>query len=181
MPNTHCTFDTYEALEPWRIQAKQLAQEFVDDTDANVFYIGAQVGAGKTHLCTAMAGVMLHRGQSLRYMPWRDESVKLKALVKDDERYFESIYPYKTCEVLYIDDFLTPQGDMPTKGDMNLAFELVNYRINNPGLITIISSERTIDEVMNIDMGLGSRLYEKAERYRLTIERDENKNYRLRV
>ena len=42
-------------------------------------FIGGQVGAGKTHLCTAMVGEFLKRGISAKYMLWRDDALKLKA------------------------------------------------------------------------------------------------------
>ena len=71
--------------------------------------------------------------------------------------------PWKTVEVLYIDDlFKTEQGRNPTTADVNIAFEILNYRYRNPELITIISSERTIQDIVKIDEAVGSRIFEKS-------------------
>ena len=176
-----CTFDTFETLKPWQQVAKARAQAFVADTENEWFYVGGAVGSGKTHLCTAVVGELMKRGKAARYMLWRDESVRIKASVNDETGYYEAVNPLKTVEVLYIDDFFkTQHGRDVTAGDVNLAFEIINHRYNNPGLVTIISSERTIDEIMDADMATGSRIYQQAGEYRLTISRGEDKNYRLR-
>jgi DNA replication protein DnaC len=171
-----CTFDAFETHEPWQAEIKRCAETCVNEP--SWFYIGGEVGCGKTHICTAIVGELLNRGRSARYMLWRDESVVLKAVVGDDQAYYESVSPLKTVDVLYIDDFLKTRT--VTQGDVNLAFEIINYRYNNPDLITVISSEHTLDEIMEIDMAVGSRIYQRAGRYKLTISRDAKKNYRLR-
>ena len=176
-----CTLNTFEAQEPWQQVAKARAREFVNDTENEWFYVGGAVGSGKTHICTAIVGELIKQGRAARYMLWRDDSVRIKASVNDEEGYYEAVNPLKIVEVLYIDDFFkTQKGRDVTGGDVNLAFEIINYRYNNPGSITLISSERTIDEIMDIDQAVGSRIYQKAGKYRLSIGRGENKNYRLR-
>lgn len=80
--------------------------------------------------------------------------------------------------MLYIDDFFkTQQGTNVTPADVKLAFELLNWRyIKNK--ITIFSSERFIQDIMNIDESL-SRIFEKAK-IRVSIKADKNRNYRLK-
>ena len=46
-------------------------------------------------------------------------------------------------------------GKPITQGDINIAFEIINYRYIND-LITIISSELLLDEIINIDEATGS-------------------------
>jgi DNA replication protein DnaC len=83
--------------------------------------------------------------------------------------------------VLYIDDFWkTQQGTNPTPADVHLAFEIINYRYQDKKCVTIISCERTVKELMQIDETVGSRIFERSKDYRLEIERDSAKNFRLR-
>ena len=82
--------------------------------------------------------------------------------------------------MLYIDDFFkTERGKSPTSGDINIAFELLNYRYINGQLITIISCERDVDEVMRIDEAVGSRIYERTRGNCVCIDSKPGRNYRL--
>ena len=107
-------------------------------------------------------------------MLWRDDIVKLKACVTDSEEYSRQIKPFKSVQVLYIDDFL--KGKV-TEADINIAFEILNYRYHNQSMRTIISSERSIEEVLDIDEAVGSRIYERSRGYYITAPAE---NWRLR-
>lgn len=174
------TFDKYEAKEEWQKDIKDKAIKFTTETGDKWFFIGGQVGAGKTHICTAICGNFIKQGKNVKYMLWTDESKRLKAIVNDDTEYSRAVEELKTVDVLYIDDFLKVKaGEKPTAGDINLAFEILNRRmINNE--ITVISSEKTILELMDVDEALMSRVYQKTGEYKINIEKDVNKNYRLR-
>ena len=144
------------------------------------FYIGGQVGAGKTHICTAIAVYLLKQGLETYYMLWTDATVELKANKCDDEEYNKLMGKLKSVDVLYIDDFLkTEQGKQPTTADINIAFELLNNRYNAKK-ITIVSSEKTLKEVLNIDEALGSRIKQRAGENDIAIAKDGRKNYRLK-
>lgn len=177
------TFDKFEDTEPWQKALKSAAVEFSKEPKG-WFFLGGQSGAGKTHLCTAICREFLLAGQNVRYMLWRDEIVKLKAVVNDAEEYSKIIEPYKRVQVLYIDDLFKTgkaadqQNQRPTQGDINAAFEIINYRYNNPGLITIISSELTVDDLIDIDEATGGRIYERAKAF--NIAKDRSRNYRIR-
>lgn len=174
-----CTFDSFQVQTPWQREAKQKAMDFANDPSGRWFCALGAVGAGKTHLCTAICGALLSRGLGVRYMRWRDEGGRVKAAVNDSEEYGRLINPLKTAKVLYIDDFLkTGQGKDVTQGDINLAFELLDYRYVNRKLITIISSERTIENIMSIDEAIGSRIYERSRDYCLKLT-GQGKNWRL--
>lgn len=176
------TFERYIDSEPWQKQAKAMAMAFIDDSEGNWFFAGGQVGCGKTHLCTAMVDELLKRGKEARYMLWREEIVLLKAMVTDADTYSRAMREYKNAEVLYVDDlFKTEQGKPPTQADVNIAFELFNYRYNNDSLVTIISSERLIDDLISIDEAVGSRIYERTRQYCLNFWPDHAKNYRMRL
>lgn len=170
-----CRFDNFEAKTSWQadvlLKAKAYALEPKD-----WFYIGGQVGAGKTHICTAICLELINKGFDVRYMLWRDEIMAIKLNMTDD--YSERLEELKNTEVLYIDDFFKGRkGEEPTASDVNIAFEIINYRyINNK--ITLISSERSIDEIIAIDEALGSRVLQKARKYTFCIGKDKQKNYR---
>lgn len=184
-----CTFEKYEVSEEWQKNIKEAAQKFANEVSSlehKWFFIGGGVGSGKTHLCTAIARKLLYDGYEVRYMLWLDESKKLKACVNDESRYMELIEPLKNADVLYIDDFLKTAKDTygnepnPTTADMTLAYEIINHRYLNPNLVTIISSERYIGEISDIDEAVGSRIYEMTKNNAYNIARDKNRNYRTK-
>lgn len=181
------TFDKFVAKNEWQKSIKDKAESFLKDEKNEWFFIGGQSGAGKTHLCTAITASYLKQNVSARYMLWRDDVTAIKAVVNDSEEYHRLVDELKTVPVLYIDDLFkmgkgsqgTPQP--PTVADINLAYEIINYRYNNKGLITIISSEYTISEIVNIDEALGGRISERTSigGYCINLSKDIKKNYRL--
>ena len=174
------TFDNFEANENWQKSILESAKKYVNSNDGQWFYIGGQVGSGKTHICTAILLEFLNKGMMAKYMLWRDEIVRIKANVNDDEGYTRTVNPLKTAQVLYIDDFFkTEKGKTPTTAEINIAFEILNYRYNNKGLITIISAEYAMDKLIDIDEAVGSRIYQRTKEYCINIAPDMKKNYRL--
>lgn len=178
---------SFTANTPWHQAMQRAAEAFLDGSGGEWFFVGGQVGCGKTHLCTAICKELMRRGQTVRYMLWRDESARLKALVGEAHAYHEEVKRLKTVPVLYIDDlFKTQRTDKrgerggPSTGDLNLAFEIINARYNHQDRVTIISCEWLIDDLMAFDEGVASRLYERSRGSCIEIERDPAKNYRLR-
>lgn len=175
------TFDKFNALEKWQIDLKNKAQAFCKDDSARWFYIGGQPGCGKTHLCTAIAAYYIKHEKDVKYMLWCEDSKKLKALVNEYTEYQAAMNELKNVPVLYIDDFFkTQHGEQPTKGDINLAFEILNHRLMNPELITIISSEKTMMNLLEYDEATMSRIYQHTGKYKTDIPKDIKKNYRLK-
>ena len=175
-----CTFDNYKTLEAWQVKAKQTAQEYITDCDGKWFIASGEVGSGKTHLCTAICGELLKACVEVRYMLWRDETVRLKASVNDSTEYGRLIDPLKTVKALYIDDFMkTERGVRPTTADINLAFEILNSRYANKKLITIISTEKSPEDLLDIDEAVGSRIFERSRGYCVRIL-GAGKNWRLK-
>ncbi len=144
--------------------------------------------SGKTHLCSAIAIKLLKQGYDTRYMLWRDETTKLKSLVNDTEEYERLINEIKNADVLYIDDlFKTGKSDngkaqKPTPADINLAFEILNYRYNKNLPYTIISSECTLSDLIQIDEAISGRIAEKSLNgdWCLSIKPNISKNYRFK-
>lgn len=144
--------------------------------------------SGKTHLCTACAVHYIKAGYDVKYMLWLDESTKIKTLVTDNQEYYKAMKELKEAEVLYIDDLFKLGKDesgnakAPTAADIKIAFEILNYRYNNPDLITIISTERSLQELCDIDEAVGGRIAERTKKgnYCMIIKKDLKRNYRLK-
>ena len=159
---------------------KAMAEGFLN-RDEGWYFVGGQVGAGKTHICTAVCSELLKQRKSVRYIIWPEEVTKLKGIKMNDEEYAAAMNELKRFDVLYIDDFFKKQeGIMPTPADVDIAFELLNSLYLQKEKRVIISSERTVQEITEqIDQGLGSRIFQKCGAYQLSIAKDTGKNYRL--
>ena len=154
------TFEAYKTPDKQTAAIKAAALRYVAESRGEWFVIVGRPGSGKTHVCTAIVGKLIEGGKNCKYMLWRDEVRELKALVNDNSAYRERMNLLKNVDVLYIDDFL--KGGAVSGGDLNVAFELLNARYNARKR-TIISGERTIGAIMDIDEAIGSRIYERSK------------------
>lgn len=178
-----CTFEKFVAKESWQTAIKQGAMTYADNPDGWLLICG-QSGSGKTHLCTAICRERLLAGDEVRYMPWRDDIAKLKAASLDSEKRERMLQELKTAQILYIDDLYktgkaADGSSNPTSADVSLAFEIINYRYINQ-LPTILSTEKTPEELVVIDEATAGRVIQMAQGNVYTIDRDVRRNYRLR-
>lgn len=178
-------FDNFIATEDWQKSILQKSKQFVEDYEGKWLFMGGNSGAGKSHLCTAVAISILKKENEVKYMLWRDEAGRLKSLLNSGE-YLDEIEYYKNVDVLYIDDLFktgrteNKQTQRPTPGDINLAFEILNNRAVRKKT-TIISTECTMTDLVDIDEGVAGRIKDMCgEEYCLNIGKDRAKNYRLR-
>ena len=173
------TFDSFEAAEDWQIRMKNIALDYAAHPEGWLFF-GGQVGCGKTHLCTAVCARLIQQGHNVLYVTWPDRVTRLKALVNDCAEYEKELRRLKTAEILYLDDFFKPAQDAaPSAADIKLAYDLINYRYINR-MPTIISSERSSIDLINIDEATGTRIYDLSKRHGMTIMQDGKRNYRMR-
>ena len=181
---TECTFEKYEELDPWHTSVKKRAMAYAANP-SGWFFIGGQSGAGKSHLCTAICRSALLRGERVQYMMWVDDAAKLKGIVNEGDEYVREVDRFKKAPILYIDDLFKVQNDngqnrgKPTPADVRLAFEIINFRVVSK-MPTIISSEFTLAELVDIDQAVAGRIAEMAESNAISITPDISKNYRLR-
>lgn len=171
------TFDRYQTNDDWQKRVKRKAMQYAESGDG-WFFIGGQVGCGKTHICTAIVSELLKKGTAARYMLWRDEMTKLQAIRFNDQAFEKRMRAWKTVPVLYVDDLF--KTNKPSDFEVNATFEIINARYNRPDLRTIVSSEKQSREITDIDEAIGSRIVERSKGYRLDITRDDNRNQRMR-
>lgn len=101
--------------------------------------------------------------------------MNLKQCVTDEENFIREMNKYLNPRVLFIDDFL--KGKI-TAADLNYIYRIINSRyLKNMPLI--ISTEKTIDEIISWDEAVGSRLVEMAKDNIITFSEGSN-NYRLK-
>lgn len=181
------TFENYEQQSHWQTEAFSAALRFTTDKKAVFFLICGQSGAGKSHLCTAISGQLLRQGLELHYMLWLDESAKIKQVALDQAKYSAMVDNLKNVPVLYIDDFFkTDKTAKPTAADVRLANEIINYRYNkcradaDKRLVTIISTELSIQQLNEIDSAVTGRIVEMAKPHYIVQVFGSDKNYRLK-
>ena len=174
-----CTFDSFQVKQNWQRVAKTAVQNFVNDEKRGWLLLSGQSGCGKTHLCTAAIGAFIERGQDVHVVRWVNDSTMLKGLSSDTYEREKRLNAFKRASVLLIDDLFKTQSDeKPTSADVRLAYDLLNYRYENRSLITMLSTERTISELKQIDEAIGGRIYEMVKGYCLEIGGGE-KNWRF--
>lgn len=162
------------------IDAKKTAERFANSIDegnvneSHSLLLCGQVGAGKTHLGTACSMSLINKGIAVIYMGYREEMTSIKSKILDENAYSKEINKFKNAPVLFIDDFL--KGKL-TESDVNVIYEIVNYRYNNK-LPVIISTEKTLDELINFDEAIASRLIEMCTGY-IVVFTGKELNYRL--
>ena len=175
------TFDAYQADKEWRTTIKQGAMAYADNADGWLLFCG-QSGSGKTHLCTAVCRQLLLAGEEVRYMLWRQDANELKTM--ESSRRVDALKKLQEVPILFIDDlFKTARASdgsiNPTVADVNLAFDIINYRYTKR-LTTIISTERSPAELVDIDEATGGRIVEMAQEHTYCVEKKPGRNYRLR-
>jgi len=175
------TFSSFKVWNSSSAAAKDIAVKYYKNFESikaersnSIAFIG-QVGSGKTHLSIALAVNFLKKDISVIYMPYRDVITKIKQNMLDEEFYQKELGKYKNAKVLLIDDLF--KGKV-TESDINIMFEIINYRYLNHSPI-IISSEFSADRLLDFDEAVGSRILQMCKNCTVQIEGREN-NYRLK-
>ncbi len=147
----------------------------VEDTRQNSLLLCGQSGAGKTHLGMAVCNNLLNNFQvSVVYMAYRNAFTRIKQVIMDKEDYYREIGPYCDAQLLYIDDLLKGRT---TDTDLNILYEIVNYRYMNNGPM-VISTEKTPKQLLDFDEAVGGRILEMCRPYIIRLEGREL-NYRM--
>ncbi len=183
--------DTFEVEGRSRqvVEAYRLAVQYVErfDTirkeDCNWLAMVGQVGSGKTHLTIGIANELLARNIGVVYMQYREAIPRIKQVITDETEYSRAMNRYKNAQVLVVDDLFKEavtrwNGEVRlTESDLRIIFELFNYRYFKR-LPVIISSEYGIKPLLDLDEGLGSRIFEMCKGRFIEFHGQEL-NYRL--
>lgn len=159
-----CTLDNFDtSLDYWQNSMKADAAKFVTMAHSGYwFYIGGDAGSGKSHLCAGIMQELLALEMACTWMDWVDDSTR--AISGWRTEYDAALDPWRRAPVLIIDDFLKPiksernKNNLPKEDSLKLAYSIVNYRYNNPKLVTIISSEHNLETLVGFDKAMASRI-----------------------
>lgn len=168
----------YLVTQSWQEQNKSVMIKYCSLNPTNWFITCGQSGSGKTLMCSIIANNLLFNlGQEVIYITWTDFISRLKRDMMSDNteevnKYLDEI---KNVEILFIDELLKKYNET----DLKYIIEIINYRYQNDKK-TIITSENSIDDLLNIDEATFGRVIEKCGEFVLEIEKDRAKNYRLR-
>lgn len=171
------TFDRYQTKYTFQKIIKEQALNFLNEKGCWFSVLG-QSGSGKTHICTAISIELMKQGRQFEYVLWMEAINRIKHNRFENERTLER---YRTVDVLYIDDFLKTRNDTePTDIEVELAFEILDarYRANKT---TIISSEKTIEQIKKYDYAVHRRILELSKQYLLKIGKDERKDMSIEL
>ena len=181
LDSINLTFSNFKVWNKFSKVLKETAIAYFNDFNKiknsrqNSILICGQPGGGKTHIAAAIAINLINSGIKVMYMPYRETLTKLKINIKNEDYYKSTLDKFKMCDLLMIDDLY--KGKV-TLADINILFEIINYRYVNYKPI-MVSSEMIIEEILKVDEGIGSRIYEMCRSYVVTIPRSKNNNFRL--
>lgn len=157
-------------------KAGSYAKSFFDirSTRKNSLALLGRPGSGKTHLSMAVCNYLLKKGVGVHYFPWVEGFNEIKDNLDTlDTR----IRQLQQAEVLFIDDMYKGR-QKPTDFQAEQSFAIINYRYLN-NLPILVSSERTVSGICEIDEALGSRINEMCRDYKVVIQGGIEMNYRL--
>lgn len=135
-------------------------------------------GCGKTHLLMAITNKLFDDGIEVLYVPYVGVMEEVKNDMKKEDINAARFDKMMKVDVLFIDDLFKPPT-VPSAYEVRKMFEVINYRyIERKPLL--LSSELSIEDMLNIDEGLGSRIKEMCHDFRVIIKGGRELNYRLR-
>lgn len=174
------------ATEQWQVDLKDKVCDFCfnhSDDDCWISFFG-QNGSGKSLLASIVANNLLYNKKRIvKFINWNNFLLTFKKNISCNEdtknsalNDFEEI---KTVDVLFIDEFMQSYN---ASIDKKYIDELIDYRYCN-NLKTIITSPVLFGELLKLNESSISRIYEKCngQKFTIQIEYNRNKNYRLKI
>jgi DNA replication protein DnaC len=176
-------FDNFslDNISPIIRGAYQASQQYINNfesirnTRKNSIALLGNPGCGKTHLMMAIANELMSRSVKVLYFPWVEGFNEIKDDLSQTE---DRITKMQKVDVLFIDDMWKGRKE-PTPFQIEQAFAIINHRYMEQKPV-LISSERTIDQMCDLDEAIGSRINEMCKDYRVLIKGGRELNFRLR-
>ena len=174
------TINSFNADKEWQIKAKNEVLRYINDflkkeTNASLILVG-NPGSGKTHLGIGAMLELIDNNVGCVYKEYITMLTDLKQTSMDETDYIRTLEKYINPRVLFLDDFLKGQ---PTEADRKYIYKIINTRYLK-GKPMIISTEKSIKEILMFDEAVGSRIVEMAQNNIITFPRGIENNYRLR-
>lgn len=179
------TFANYEGNRiPQGMKMLSCAREYAEGITSrtcgenNWMVLLGEPGCGKTHLSMAVANQMIRQEIPVLYFQHIEGLSEMKDMLRSEGGIKKRLDQMKKVQLLVWDDlWKRKKGQEPRPWELETVFEVLNYRYLNL-LPTIISSEKTPQELLEIDKAIGSRILERGKRHMVVVEGLEN-NYRL--
>lgn len=172
------TFKTFIVNNEWQLEAKAKAMDYsknFKETKASLMLSG-QPGSGKTHIGVATMLRLIENNTGCVYREYISMLTDLKQTSMDEEEYIRSLEKYINPPVLFLDDFL--KGE-PTVADRKHVYKIINTRYLK-SMPMIISTEKSVQDILEFDEAVGSRIVEMCQNNIITFPRGIENNYRLR-
>ena len=169
--------NSFIASDPWQEAIKKMAVNYIADCKNNfaehspcnwLMFLG-QSGCGKTHLCSGISNWLLEQNKRVLYVRY----IELSNSISNFD--YSLLERAKHAQILYLDDLFKSSAN---RLDDKAIFDLIDYRYNN-NMQTIISCERTSQEMIEINEAVVGRIVEKCNGFFFEIEKEPRKNYRL--
>lgn len=168
----------YKRNSPWQEDIYQTMVKYCKANNNDWFMICGQSGCGKTMIVNIITNYLLfNKNEIVKYITWTDFIGELKRNLMSDNANITStmLEEAEKAKILVIDELLKTF----TEADLKYIIEIINYRYQH-GLKTIITSERSINDLLDIDEATFGRCIERCGEYLIYIPKDRSKNYRLR-
>lgn len=162
------TFDSFKAKSSEQKAVKQQCKECVARNKSAI--ISGQIGSGKTHLAIAMLLEYAKQGKYIKYANYLELMRNLSQNAMDKEYYYRIIGQYKNIPVLLIDDLFK---GATSEAQKRYIYEIVDYRYNTQK-ITITTTEKSIDELFEVDEAIASRLVQMADGFIVSMRGIKN-------
>ena len=174
------TINSFIDGKEWQKMAKFKVLKYINDflkkgSNAGLILSG-QPGSGKTHLGIAAMLELIDNNIGCVYREYLTMVTNLKQVGMNEEEYIREMEKYINPPVLFLDDFL--KGEV-TSADLKHIYKVINTRYLK-GKPIIISTEKSIKEILEFDEAIGSRLIEQAKGNIIEFPRDFSNNYRLK-